>query len=57
MGQGIEPRQHHPTADAMSEADLARFLGDIRAKVRGTVDGLPSHMDYIRSYAPGTAPS
>jgi len=57
MGQGIEPRQHHPTADAMSEADLARFLGDIRAMVRSTVDGLPSHMDYIRSYAPGTAPS
>lgn len=57
MGQGIEPRQHHPTADTMSESELARFLGDIRANVERAVGQLPRHMDYIRSYAPGALPS
>lgn len=57
MGQGIEPQQYHPAADAMSEAELARFLGDIGANVRAVVDGLPPHMDYIRGYAPGAPPA
>ena len=52
MGQGIVPRRHHPVAAIMSDADLARFFGDIQRSVRGTVDSLPPHMDYIRQYCP-----
>ncbi|MGH8062298.1 MAG: tryptophan halogenase family protein [Pseudoxanthomonas sp.] len=57
MGQGVTPRQHHPTADAMGEADLKRFLDDIRSHTLKNVEGLPAHMDYLRSYCPAPAPS
>ncbi len=52
MGQGIMPRQYHPAAEVMSDADLARFFDDIQRSVRGTVDSLPPHMEYIRQYCP-----
>jgi tryptophan halogenase len=57
MGQGVTPRQHHPTADAMSEAELKRFLDDIRSRTLKNVEGLPTHMDYLRSYCPAPAPA
>src|SRR5690606_406949 len=50
MGQGVMPRRHHPTADAMDRAELERFLGEIRNQTLRNVDGLPAHMDYLRSY-------
>ncbi|TWH99983.1 tryptophan halogenase [Luteimonas cucumeris] len=57
MGQGIEPRRHHPAAETMSETELARFLADIRGSVDRIVAQLPPHMDYIRRYAPGAVPA
>ena len=57
MGQGVTPRQHHPTADVMSEADLKRFLDDIRSHTLKNVEGLPAHVDYLRSYCPAPAPA
>ena len=56
MGQGVTPRQHHPTADAMGEAELKRFLDDIRSHTLKNVEGLPTHMDYLRSYCPAPVP-
>jgi tryptophan halogenase len=56
MGQGITPRNYHPTADAMERADLERFLGEIRSQTLRNVEDLPSHMDYMRSYAPAARP-
>ncbi len=53
MGQGIMPRQYHPTADVMSVPDLTRFLNDIRQHVDSTVQALPSHQAYIDQYCPG----
>lgn len=52
MGQGITPKTHHPTADSMSEADLRRFLDDIRNQVDATVRALPSHQAYLSQYCP-----
>lgn len=56
MGQGVMPRRHHPTADAMDRAELERFLGEIRNQTLRNVDGLPAHMDYLRSYCPAPVP-
>jgi tryptophan halogenase len=56
MGQGVAPRRFHPTAEVMSQADLARFLDGFRSHVIETSDRLPSHMDYMRSYAPAARP-
>lgn len=53
MGQGVVPRQHHPVANVMTDAELSRFLDGFRDNVRATVAQLPAHMDYIRSYCPG----
>ena len=57
MGQGVMPRRYHPSAEAMSEPELARFLDGIRTAVRGAVERLPPHMDYIRRYAPAAPPA
>jgi len=57
MGQGIMPKRHHPIADVMSDAELARFLQGIRDNVDDTARQLPAHMDYIRSYCPGQPPT
>jgi tryptophan halogenase len=52
LGQGIVPRRHHPVADLMGDAELSRFLGDVRASVEDTVRQLPAHADYIAGYCP-----
>ena len=56
MGQGVMPQRHHATADTMEDAELRHFLDDIRNHVVGTASRLPSHMDYMRSYAPAQKP-
>lgn len=56
MGQGVVPKQYHPTADVMSEPDLKRFLDEIRNHVISTADRLPAHMDYLRSHCPAPVP-
>lgn len=56
MGQGIEPRQHHPIADVMKDDELQHFLATIRANVANTVSQLPQHMDYLRGYGPAAKP-
>ncbi|MES1199867.1 MAG: tryptophan halogenase family protein [Pseudomonadota bacterium] len=50
MGQGIMPESYHPIAHKMSEEELTKFLGMIRANVTKTVAALPSHEDYVRQY-------
>jgi tryptophan halogenase len=50
LGQGILPRQHHPIADLMGDAELSRFLGEIRAMVERTVRQLPPHQAYVDQY-------
>ena len=48
-GQGIEPADYPPLADAMSEDDLNLTLARIRGLIRKRVDALPSHGDYLRA--------
>lgn len=57
MGQGVVPKQYHPTAEVMGNEDLKRFLDDVRKHVIETGRQLPSHMDYLRSYAPAPVPA
>lgn len=56
MGQGVVPKRYHPTADAISPAELQRFLDDIRHHVQGNAQRMPAHMDYLRSYCPAPQP-
>ena len=56
MGQGVMPKHYHPTADMLSTEELDRFLGEIRNQTLRNVGGLPTHMDYLRSYCPAPVP-
>ena len=56
LGQGIAPQRHHPVADLMGDAELARFLDGIRTQVDRTLAQLPQHEAYVRQYCASTAP-
>ena len=57
LGQGIEPRQHHPSADLMGDEELNAFLETIRRNIEQTVSRLPTHQAYLDTYCPAQAPS
>jgi tryptophan halogenase len=57
LGQGIMPRQHHPSADLMGDEELTAFLETIRRNVEQTVSRLPTHQAYLSTYCPATPPS
>jgi tryptophan halogenase len=57
LGQGIEPRQHHPSADLMSDEELNAFLETIRRNIEQTVSRLPTHQAYVSTYCPAAAPA
>ena len=50
LGQGIMPAQHHTAADLMGDAELAQFLGGIKATVDKTVMQLPTHQTYLEKF-------
>jgi tryptophan halogenase len=50
LGQGIEPRQHHPVADIMDDDDLAKFLDEIKRGVDQSLAQLPTHQAYLERY-------
>ena len=50
LGQGVMPQQHHQAADLMNDAELSRFLNDIKSMVDRTVAQLPSHQAYFKQY-------
>jgi len=50
LGQGIVPRQYHQVADLMGDAELSRFLDQIKSQVDNTVLQLPKHQAYVEQY-------
>lgn len=52
LGQGIVPRQHHPVADLMGDAELSGLLDGIRSAAEKTVRQLPTHQAYVEQYCP-----
>jgi tryptophan halogenase len=55
LGQGITPRQHHPVADLMGDAELSGFLERIRGDVNRTLAQLPSHQTYVEQFCGAAA--
>jgi tryptophan halogenase len=47
VGQGILPRRYHPMADSLSREKLDEFLGSIRALIRGAVERMSPHAQFI----------
>lgn len=50
MGQGVTPKSYHPIANKLPPGELDKFLSMLRDSVAKTVDGLPSHQDYVARY-------
>jgi len=50
MGQRIEPQAHHPLADALEEAQLDGFLGDIRTLIGRAAAGMPDHAGFVADH-------
>ncbi len=56
IGQGLLPAQHHPVVALMGDAELARFLDELRARVARTVQAMPPHQAYVARYAAAAPP-
>ncbi|WP_161810654.1 tryptophan halogenase family protein, partial [Steroidobacter agaridevorans] len=54
LGQGIVPKQYHQVADLMGDAELSRFLDQIKSQVDNTVLQLPKHQAYVEQYCKAT---
>lgn len=54
IGQGIVPKHYHSLVNEMTEADLVKFLSDIRSSVAQTVQRMPSHQNYLEHYCKAT---
>ncbi|HWU75804.1 MAG TPA: tryptophan halogenase family protein [Rhodanobacter sp.] len=50
IGQHIEPQAYHPLADALSEAQLDSFLGDIRTLVGRAAASMPDHAHFVAGH-------
>lgn len=50
LGQGIVPKQYHQVADLMGDAELSRFLDQIKSQVDNMVLQLPKHQSYVEQY-------
>lgn len=56
LGQGIQPRSHHPITRQMDNASLADFLGTLRKDVARTMMKLPRHQQFIDQFCPAPRP-
>jgi tryptophan halogenase len=50
LGQGLVPRQHHPLAQTLSDADLKRLLDGIRRQIDAAAAQLPKQQVFIDRY-------
>lgn len=50
LGQGIKPQSYHFLPKAMSDADLAQFMRQLKTSVATEVERMPSHQEFIDRY-------
>ena len=53
-GQRVNPRAHHPIADALDEADVAGYLEDVASVVANCVEQMPAHAKYVAAHCAAT---
>ena len=51
LGQGIVPRDYHPSADLPSASELSAMLEQIATAKRKPLAQLPTHDDFLFQYA------
>jgi tryptophan halogenase len=50
MGQGIMPRDYHPSADIPAASELQQMLARIATAKRKPLEQLPSHDVFLQQY-------
>lgn len=50
IGQGLVPQSYHPIVDKLSNTELEKFLSHLRANIRGIVNQLHPHQQYLQYY-------
>jgi tryptophan halogenase len=49
-GQHLEAAGYHPLADSLDEAQIAKYLADVRDLVSRCADVMPDHAAYIAQH-------
>ncbi|HEX6832263.1 MAG TPA: tryptophan 7-halogenase, partial [Rudaea sp.] len=55
IGQGIVPRSYSPVADLMPDAEVDRFVGNVRDVIATCVNAMPPHQAFIDRYCKADA--
>ncbi|MFC4701567.1 tryptophan halogenase family protein [Glaciecola siphonariae] len=50
LGQGVLPKQYHPSVKAMQVPELDKFLNSYKQSVEAAVQKMPKHKDFISHY-------
>ncbi|GAA0734863.1 tryptophan halogenase family protein [Sphingomonas japonica] len=50
LGQGLEPKTHHPMARLMSRDQRRQALGDLKRNIASAVATMPSHQAFLDQY-------
>jgi len=56
VGQGLLPENYHCVVNEMDEAELGRFLTQIKMGIANRVGQYPNHLDFIKQYCPTVKP-
>jgi tryptophan 7-halogenase len=54
VGQHVMPERYHPLADALPQAQLDEFLGNMRTLVEREVGAMPTHEQFIEKHCRAT---
>ena len=57
LGQNIMPDGHDPLVEALDPAQAARTLAELKAAVARTVEAMPAHEAFLRSFADARSPA
>ena len=57
FGQGIHPTGYHPLTDGLSEDQIAKVLGNVKAVIAQTVQTMKTHEAFIAANCKASAPS
>ncbi|MCK0127586.1 tryptophan halogenase family protein [Erythrobacter sp. F6033] len=50
LGQNVTPRSHDPMANGLNDVQLSEFLTNVRKLIEKSVDGLPTHEQFIQQH-------
>jgi tryptophan halogenase len=52
LGQGLEPRDHHPFVDNLSDQQLGNLMTEVKSNVAKIIAQSPGHLQFLQHYCP-----